>query len=156
VGNGEEVALFPAPPTPTLALPLLSELAPELRGRLELELLGLSVCAHPTELFPCAGEQRARGHRLALLIPCAELALHREERVSLRGWLAASRRVRTADGRWMRFLTLEDPSGLAEVVLFPPIYARDGHRLAERGPFLVSGRVEDPLGACTLHAERIW
>jgi len=56
----------------------------------------------------------------------------------------------------MRFLTLEDPSGLAEVVLFSDAYERDGHRLTNRGPFLISGRVDNQLGACTLHAERIW
>jgi DNA polymerase III alpha subunit len=156
VASGEEVALFPAPPTPALALPALAELAPQVRGGLELELLGLTVGAHPTELFPCAGERRALGRGTPALVPCAEIARHRDQRVSLRGWLAASRRVRTADGRWMRFLTLEDKSGLAEIVVFPPVYARDGHRLAEPGPFLVSGRVEDPMGACTLHAERIW
>ena len=41
------------------------------------------------------------------------------------------------------------------VVVFPPVYARDGHRLIGRGPFRIRGRVEDHLGACTLHAERI-
>lgn len=55
------------------------------------------------------------------------------ERVELVGWLAASRPVRTSAGGWMRFLTLED----------------------ESGPFRVGGRVEEHLGACTLHAERI-
>jgi DNA polymerase III alpha subunit len=87
--------------------------------------------------------------------PCAELARHRDQRVELCGWLVASRPVRTSAGRWMRFLTLEDESGIAEVVLFPSVYARAGHRLVGRGPFRISGRVEDPLGAGTLHAERI-
>ena len=81
--------------------------------------------------------------------------------MSLRGWLAASRRVRTNDGRWMRFLTIEDRDGIAEVVCFPDVYERDGHRLGDGaggkgGPFLISGRVEDQMGSCTLHAERIW
>jgi DNA polymerase III alpha subunit len=56
----------------------------------------------------------------------------------------------------MRFLSLEDPHDLAEVVLFPDVYERDGHRLTQRGPFLVSGVVEDQMGACTLHTDRIW
>jgi DNA-directed DNA polymerase III PolC len=156
IGPGREAVLFPAPPTPALALPALPDLDPLARGRLELEILGLTVQAHPLELFPCAGEQRARGTRLPRLVPCAELARHQEERVSLRGWLAAARRVRTSQGGWMRFLTLEDQSGLAEVVLFPPVYARDGHRLEGRGPFLVSGRVQNQMGACTLEGEQVW
>ncbi len=147
---GESAPLFPAPPTPALALPALPDFDLAQRGRLELELLGLTVCAHPTALFPCA----ARDEREAVL-PCGELARHRGERVCLVGWLAASRPVRTSAGSWMRFLTLEDESGIAEVVVFPPVYARDGQRLIGRGPFRISGRVEDHLGACTLHAERI-
>jgi DNA polymerase III alpha subunit len=71
------------------------------------------------------------------------------------GWLAASRRVRTADGRWMRFLTLEDESGLAEVVLFADTYRRVGHQLTHRGPFAAVGHAEQHLGAVTLHAERL-
>jgi len=149
---GESAPLFPAPPTPAPALPALPEPDRATRGRLELELLGLTVCAHPTELFPCQG---ARDERGSPWVPCGELALHRDERVSVRGWLAASRPVRTEDGRWMRFLTLEDATGLAEVVVFPPVYTRDGPRLIGRGPFQVTGRVEDHLGACTLHAERL-
>ncbi len=147
---GESTPLFPAPPPSALALPALPEFDPVRRGRLELELLGLTVCAHPTTLFPCL----ARDEHGASL-PCAELAHRRGERVQLVGWLAASRPVRTSAGGWMRFLTLEDESGIAEVVVFPPVYARDGHRLIGRGPFRIHGRVEEHLGACTLHAERI-
>jgi len=150
IAPGEEAPLFPAPPSSALALPALSEFDPVRRGRLELELLGLTVSAHPTALFPCP----ARDEREAVL-PCGELARHRDERVTVVGWLAASRPVRTSKGSWMRFLTLEDESGIAEVVVFPPVYARDGHRLIGRGPFWIRGRVEDHLGACTLHAERI-
>jgi DNA polymerase III alpha subunit len=56
----------------------------------------------------------------------------------------------------MRFLTLEDESGIAEVVLFPDVYERDGAHLAEFGTLCVTGIVEDQMGACTLHAERVW
>ncbi|MEQ1894510.1 MAG: hypothetical protein ABL998_18375, partial [Planctomycetota bacterium] len=145
---GEEALLFPAPPTPAVALPSVPELSLAQRGKLELELLGLTVCAHPTALFPRADARRAA-------LPCGELARPRDQRVELVGWLAASRPVRTADGEWMRFLTLEDESGIAEVVVFPALYRRDGHRLLGHGPFRVTGRVEDHMGACTLQAERL-
>ncbi len=160
---GESASLFPEPPTPALALPALSDLDATTRGRLELELLGLGVSAHPTALFPAPADARlarARdaGHppRPPPEVPCLELARWRERRVTLRGWRAASRRVRTRDGRWMRFLTLEDESGIAEAVLFPDVYERDGQLLAEEGTLVVSGRVEDRLGACALHVERVW
>jgi DNA polymerase III alpha subunit len=90
------------------------------------------------------------------VVPCARIAALPGGRVTLRGWPAATRRVRTSDGRWMRFLTLEDESGLAEVVIFADVYERDGHHLAEFGTLCVTGVVQDQLGACTLNAERIW
>ncbi len=156
LGPGAATRLFPEPATPALALPSLPDIDPTTRGRLELEILGLSIHTHPTELFPDLEAERSPAHaRSRCTVPCAELQAHAGKRVSVRGWLAASRRTRTSDGRWMRFLTLEDTSGLAEVVLFPDVYERFGHRLVSRGPFLVSGRVENPFGASTLHAERI-
>ncbi|MFN0007639.1 MAG: OB-fold nucleic acid binding domain-containing protein, partial [Planctomycetota bacterium] len=89
-------------------------------------------------------------------IACGDLDRFRGGRVTLRGWPAATRHVRTQDGRTMRFLTLEDESGLAEVVIFPDVYDRDGCHLAQFGTLCVTGIVEDQMGACTLHAERIW
>jgi DNA-directed DNA polymerase III PolC len=166
---GETAPLFAAPETPALALPRLPELDAGERGRLELALLGLTVGAHPSRLFPCGGEERlarGRGPRPPETIPCGAFAARfaqgaaRHARgmrsASVRGWLAASRRVRTSDARWMRFLTLEDESGLVEIVLFPDVYERWGHLLVSRGPFLISGTAEDQLGAVTLHAERVW
>ena len=151
-----------------MALPSLPDLDAGERGRLELEILGLTLSEHPTRLFPCAADGRlaalfgpgAKGPRPRPRpvnpLPCREVPRRAGGRVTLRGWLAASRRVRTAHGEWMRFLTLEDESGLAEVVVFPPVYRRDGHHLSGDGTLCVTGTVEDHLGACTLHAERIW
>ena len=164
---GETASLFGEPETPALVLPGLPDVDPATRGRLEFELLGLTVDAHPTELFDCPADERiaalvaeprrGAGRRTLPVNPidCREV-LRADGRVTLRGWPAASRRVRTQNGQWMRFLTLEDPSGLAEVVLFPDVYQRDGHLLAGGGPVCVTGTVEDQLGARTVHAERIW
>jgi DNA-directed DNA polymerase III PolC len=143
--------LFADPPTPALALPRLPDGGADEQALEELELLGLTLRLHPTELFPRADLGRFERE----LVPCAELHRHAGRRVALLGWLAASRRVRTQDGRWMRFLTFEDTSGLAEVVLFADAYARYGQRLTERGPFIARGRVENQFGAHTLHADAL-
>ncbi|MEX1023683.1 MAG: DNA polymerase III subunit alpha [Planctomycetota bacterium] len=155
---GETRDLFPPPETPALALPPRPEFEADERARLELHLLGLTIDAHPASLFPCEGVARAATtkRRLPPRIPCNRIASHAGRHVSIVGWLTASRRVMTENGRWMRFLSLEDASGLVEVNLFPDVYERDGHRLTDRGPFLVSGRAEDQLGAVTLRAERVW
>jgi DNA polymerase III alpha subunit len=153
--------LFPAPAAPALVLPGLPDFDARTRGVLELELLGLTVHEHPTALFPCPADERiaalrAAGVRPVNPIACRELARRVGQRVTVRGWLAASRRVRTARGEWMRFLTLEDETELAEITVFPDVYRRDGERLADGGVQCVTGVVEDQLGARTLHAERIW
>jgi DNA-directed DNA polymerase III PolC len=156
LAGGERAALFPEPDAPALALPRLPDPDPLERAREEFALLGLTVRAHPLQLFPCAADERLGGRQAQNPIACGELARYEGARVSLRGWPAATRHVRTADGRSMRFLTLEDESGLAEVVVFPDVYERDGAQLASFGALLVTGTVENQMGARTLHAERIW
>ena len=161
LARGECAALFPEPETPALALPRLPDVDARTRGRLEHELLGITVHAHPTAIFPCPGDRRAAERRAPDPAPvnpisCADLDRFVGGRVTLRGWPAATRHVRTQDGRTMRFLTLEDESGTAEVVVFPDVYERDGCFLAEFGVLCVTGVVEDQMGACTLHGERIW
>ena len=91
------------------------------------------------------------------LNPCSCLELSRRVggRVTLSGWPIATRRVRTADGRWMRFLSIEDETGIAEVVIFADVYARDGRRLTEFGTKRIRGVIHDQMGAVTLHAEMI-
>jgi DNA-directed DNA polymerase III PolC len=154
---GETAPLFPEREAPALALPRLSDVDPRVRGRIEHELLGLTVRAHPTTLFPCPADARLAG-RDALVkrtIGCGEIARFQGARVTLRGWPAATRHVRTSDGRTMRFLTLEDETGLAECVIFPDVYERDGAHLAEFGTLCVSGVVQNQMGACTLHVEHV-
>jgi DNA-directed DNA polymerase III PolC len=161
LARGECAALFPEPETPALALPRLPDVDARTRGRLEHELLGITVHAHPTAIFPCPGDRRIADERAPRRAPvnpiaCADLDRFVGGRVTLRGWPAATRHVRTQDGRTMRFLTLEDESGIAEVVVFPDVYERDGRFLVEFGVLCVTGIVEDQMGACTLHGERIW
>jgi len=63
--------------------------------------------------------------------------------VQLVGDLVTCRLNRTRDsGRLMKFLTLEDATGLFEVVLFPKCYASYGHHLANPGPFYIRGTVQ--------------
>jgi DNA polymerase III alpha subunit len=155
---GQSLQLFAEPEIGAPALPAVRDLAPTERGLIEHQILGFALRAHPTVLFPGAGDAR-RAEAKKTAPPrqdCAAIARFVRGRISLCGWLSASRRTRTTRGEWMRFLTLEDESGIAEAVVFPDVYRRDGHLLIDQGPFLISGVVEDQMGAVTLHAERIW
>ncbi|MBL8860570.1 MAG: hypothetical protein JNK02_01035 [Planctomycetes bacterium] len=161
---GETASLFSAPEAGAPALPRLPDHDRLTRGRLEHEILGLTVSAHPTALFVCPADARIAAReslgseraRPVNPIPARDVPQSAGARVTLRGWPAATRHVRTADGRTMRFLTLEDESALAEVVIFPDVYERDGAHLSETGVLCVTGTVQDQMGACTLHAEVIW
>jgi DNA polymerase III alpha subunit len=55
----------------------------------------------------------------------------------------------------MMFLTLEDETDIYDVVLFPRVYQRYGGRLGDRGPYVVTGRVEDDPRPSSVMAERI-
>lgn len=156
IPDADGAALFPEPSTPALALPRLPDLSPEERGRAQFRVLGLAVDLHPMRLFPAPADARMNGMRPRNPIACAQLASFRGARISLRGWPAATRHVRTDEGRSMRFVTLEDESGIAELVVFPDVYEREGARLAETGVLVVTGVVEEQMGASHLRVERLW
>ena len=116
--------------------------------QLELEILGMAVTDHPMALF----RDRIVPFRP---VPCGEVPRHVGKRLAVAGLVDCTRRTATADNKPMCFVTLEDATGLIEVVLFPPVYQRFGHLLSESGVLVVKGRVESDLGAVTLSAEGI-
>ena len=144
---------FPPRELAAAALPALPDPDPRERALGELELLGFTCSLHPVALF--GDKLPTPNGRAPELTPCGELDRLAGHRVHLFGWVAASRRLRGGDGRWMRFLTLEDESGLAEAAIFADAYERLAPRLSGPGPYLVSGTVEDQLGSCTLHVEDV-
>ncbi|MDJ0523108.1 MAG: DNA polymerase III subunit alpha [Planctomycetota bacterium] len=126
---------------------------------MEVEALGLTATCHPQELW--AEAAREAGAR-----PTTELHTQVGRRVKVAGWIVTDRRVRVRErtrgerpqrpnGRYMKFLMLEDLHGTVEVTLFPDAYARVGHRLGSAGPFLVSGIVRDDHGSLTLDARDV-
>ncbi|MFB3909050.1 MAG: DNA polymerase III subunit alpha [Candidatus Eisenbacteria bacterium] len=116
------------------------------RVRHELETLELAITAHPVAVL------RKQG-RLPSATPAALLPDEGTARVL--GIASAARRLLTKKGEPMLFLTLEDDTGLAECVLFPPVYARYGDRVRGGALLLASGRVESAYGAPSLEVERL-
>jgi DNA polymerase-3 subunit alpha/error-prone DNA polymerase len=53
----------------------------------------------------------------------------------------------------MEFVTFEDETGLVETTFFPGPFKRFGHLLCAGRPFLVSGVVENDMGAVTLRVD---
>ena len=111
------------------ALPPVPGYSEKKRAHLEWESLGLLVGRHPLDFcFPGADDT-------APLISSTALAFYEGQRVTLIGWLLTERRLAVKKGHGvMKFLTLEDPFGAYEAVLFPETYQRCGHLLTSRGP----------------------
>jgi len=114
------------------------------------ELLGISLEAHPLELL--ADQIASRG-----ALTTVEAAGRVGQRVTVAGLRQSGHRSRTARGDAMMFLTLEDLSGMLDVVLFPDAYRQARGFIHSSQPLLVTGIVEmdasraEPL----LRAERV-
>jgi error-prone DNA polymerase len=130
-------------PSPSF-LPPPSDLRLE-RLRDEMELLGFTIGDHPLALFP--------GVAWETYCPIADLMQHAGRRVTIAGMIVADRSHHQVDGRPMKFLTLCDPTGLAECELFAPAYARFGAETI-RHPVLEATAFVQPFenaNGCTLH-----
>lgn len=139
---------FPLVELRPTALPALPQALPAEAAVSELELLGFTTRLHPVRLF---------AHLLpkATLTPCREVLARAGETLTVRGWLAASRRHRGTDGRWIRFLTLEDESGITEAAMFADTNDRYGPIVMGPGPYLVTGEARAQMGAVTLHVTKV-
>ena len=99
------------------------------------ELLGISLEAHPLELL---SEQIARSGA----ITTAEAVERVGQRVTIAGVRQTSQRSRTARGEMMMFLTIEDLSGMLDVIIFPDVYQRAKNIASSNSPMLITGLVE--------------
>ena len=99
------------------------------------ELLGISLEAHPLELL---SDQIARSGAITI----AEAAERVGQRVTIAGIRQTSRRSRTARGEMMMFLTIEDLSGILDVIIFPDVYRRTKTIASSNSPMLITGTVE--------------
>jgi DNA polymerase III alpha subunit len=120
------------------------------RVRHELDTLDVAISAHPVAVLRT---QLAERGALPRFVDAALLAQRADAPAAVLGIVSAGRRVRTKRGDSMLFLTIEDPTGLAECTLWPRIYQRFGALAGEGALLRASGRVEAPYGAPTLTVE---
>ena len=142
--------------------PDLADYEPLKKLELEDHLLGMTPSANPMTIYrpliesslpsvptPPSPPRKRRDipiHRIT------DLADHPGGEVTVAGIVFAERRARTKTGEFLKFFSLEDETGVIEAVLLPDAYQRLGHRLATRGPYLVTGTLEDRFGAMSLLA----
>jgi DNA polymerase III alpha subunit len=116
----------------------------------ELECLGLAITCHPLELARADLEER--GVTYARDLPaCAD-----RERVTVAGLRERAQTPRTRSGKRTCFLTLEDPTGIIDVVVFEDVLARFGDVIVKHRAYLVEGTVQNNAErGLALIAERI-
>jgi len=133
---------------PQLIVPRMPALSRKEKLKMERQALDLLASVHPLEMFE---------HKLAglHLVPAHQLADYKGQTVNLVGWLVTTRRVKTRKDEYMRFVTMEDTSGIYEVVLFPKAYQRNGHLLTSRGPYLVRGIVDEDSGHHVINGQSL-
>lgn len=114
----------------------------------ETAVLGFTVSAHPMSWLRTMDPQ-------GRWIKVAELPSRTGKQATVAGIVRTAKRTKTRQGREMKFITLEDETGLADIVLFPDDYRRWG-RTASGARFLAAtGRVMNDSGSLTIEGEHI-
>ncbi|MBI3666913.1 MAG: DNA polymerase III subunit alpha [Acidobacteria bacterium] len=136
--RGEAWLFSPATASPAepvgprgVPLPRLPDYTPLERMEIERETLDVFSTAHPLDFVAANGAT-----------PAAELERRRHQTVTVVGWMITHRRVGTKNMKNMLFVTLEDRTGVVEVVLFPEVYEKYGPVIYESGLLKATGRVE--------------
>jgi len=124
----------PSPRAPSL--PDMEEWPTEQLLAMEKEVLGFYLSGHPLRDF------EAQMRKVATC-SLAELPSQPDrQRVVVCGLVSEIKRISTRNGDQMAFLSLEDLSGKAEVVVFPEVYAQVSSQLVKDLPLVVTGTVD--------------
>ncbi|MGE5176141.1 MAG: DNA polymerase III subunit alpha [Hyphomicrobiales bacterium] len=135
-------------PRPAATVPRAPAYDRQTMLRHEVETLGFLLSAHPLEPYERAMWDRG-------VIRARDLDRHAGRRVTVLGWHVTSKLVHTKDDEPMEFVSFEDTTALYDATFFPRAYDRFCHLLTSTRPFLLTGRVEEDDGVCTLNVERV-
>ncbi|MDY0340647.1 MAG: OB-fold nucleic acid binding domain-containing protein, partial [Coriobacteriia bacterium] len=123
---------------------------PAMRLSSELECLGLAITAHPLSLARVDLERR--GVTWARDLPACE----DRARIRVCGVRERAQTPRTRSGKRTCFLTMEDPTGLIDVVVFEDALDRYGNVIVKNRAYLVEGVLQNNSErGIALIAERI-
>jgi error-prone DNA polymerase len=137
VSGDDTLCLAPAPTRPAEDPGHVSGWGPARRLSAELELTGLSLTAHPLAL--ARADLEARGVTWARDLA----ALPDRTRIRIAGVRERAQTPRTRSGSRTCFLTLEDPTGLLDVVVFSDALARSGEAIVKHRAYIVDGTLQN-------------
>jgi error-prone DNA polymerase len=146
--TGNTLSLFAEEPLPIAALPQPAEYSRQDLYRMEQEILGFLLSAHPLELYR---ERIARIHH----IRGCDLAKHVGEQVTMIGWLITAKMASTKNKELMEFLSFEDTTAIYETTFFPRVYERFAHMMTSKRPYILTGKVDEQFGAVSLIVEKV-
>jgi error-prone DNA polymerase len=144
-------ALFLCPPVPSW----IGDYPPARKLLDEVRTLGLLVSRHPLSVFRRRVLRVARQEGFRRLVSSGQIPALAGRRVSLAGLLVTGKEVTTRKREPMIFVSFEDEQSVYETVFFPRAFRRFYPVIDGGGVFLLSGRVENDLGACSVHVDRI-
>lgn len=137
VAGDDTLCLAPAPTRPAEDPGHVSGWSAVRRLSAELELVGLSLTAHPLEL--AEADLRRRGVTFA-----SELReLPDRTKVRVCGVRERAQTPRTRSGKRTCFLTLEDATGLLDVVVFSDALERAGDVIVKHRSYLIDGTLQN-------------
>ncbi len=137
VAGDDTLCLAPAPVRPAEDSSHVSGWSAARRVSAELELTGLSLTAHPLSL--AAGDLEELGVTWARDLR----ALPDRTRVRVAGVRERAQTPRTRSGKRTCFLTLEDPTGLLDVVVFSDALERSGEVIVKHRAYLIDGTLQN-------------
>jgi DNA polymerase III alpha subunit len=111
----------------------------------ELELLGFMLSGNILDILDLHPASRES-------VPCARLGRHAGRRVKVFGWPITARAHHIPGRGDMRFITVEDKSGCADIVLWPEAYERYREAARRPGPYEIWGTVRADWGTHSLFA----
>ena len=137
VAGDDTLCLAPAPTSPAEDPTHVSGWSAARRISAELELTGLSLTAHPLEL--AEHDLISRGVTWARDLA----ALPDRTQVRVVGVRERAQTPRTRSGNRTCFLTLEDATGLLDVVVFSDALQRAGETIVKHRAYLVDGTLQN-------------
>jgi len=137
VAGDDTLCLAPAPTRPPEDPSHVSGWGPVRRLSAELELVGLSLTDHPLSL--AAADLEARGVTWARDLR----ALPDRTKVRVVGVRERAQTPRTRSGKRTCFLTLEDPTGLLDAVVFEDVLNRVGDVIVKHRAYLIDGTLQN-------------
>jgi error-prone DNA polymerase len=132
----------------TITIPMLGQYDLKTMLLEEVEVLGYLLSVHPLNLY--------RDYLEGMdIIPASELQEHIGKKVTVIGWWVTNKMVYTKLEEPMAFISFEDTTALYETVFFPDAFSRYCACWSPVRPYILTGIVDDDLGAVSLHVEKM-